>query len=165
MFNVTHIEGELQDAKGSGEVLISLGRTDYGQSLGPKEQRSFRFPMALGAEEKLGEYTLVARVYYMNREKEPFVTLAVNDGAELVPPLPTGDLARMVQIGLGVAGVLVLVVIVVKALFGGASSGSGGAAEKKAARKTAKGEGGSNEWLQGTLAGSENRSPKKTKRG
>ena len=54
MFNVTHIEGELQDAKGSGEVLISLGRTDYGQSLGPKEQRSFRFPMALGAEEKLG---------------------------------------------------------------------------------------------------------------
>ena len=38
-------------------------------------------------------------------------------------------------------------------------------AARKAARKTAKSEGGSNEWLQGTLAGSENRSPKKTKRG
>ena len=90
MFNVSHIEGELMDAEGK-TIVLSLGKTEYGQSLGPREQRSFRFPMPLDAEQKLGDYTLVARAFYNKRDKSPFVSAVVNDSVELVPPLdPAG---------------------------------------------------------------------------
>lgn len=166
MFNVTHIEGELMDADGKLTVL-SLPKYDYGQSLGPREQRSFRFPMELDAEQKLGEYTLVARIYYATRDKQPFVTAVVHDVVELVPPLPTGELMKKLQLGVGVAGVLALVALVGKALLGGGSSPAAG--EKKSARKAAAAapSGGGepvNEWLKDTLAGSENKSPRKAKK-
>ena len=112
MFNVTHIEAELMDADGK-QILLNFGKYDYGQSLGPREQRSFRFPMPLDKEQALGDYTLVARAYYMSRTKDPFVSVVVNDLAELVPPLPTGEFAKMLQVGLGGLAMLSLVVVTV----------------------------------------------------
>ena len=118
MFNVTHIEAELMDADGK-QILLTFGKYDYGQSLGPREQRSFRFPMPLDKEQALGDYTLVARAYYMSRTKDPFVSVVVNDIAELVPPLPTGEFAKMLQVGLGGLAMLSLVVVTVSRRAGG----------------------------------------------
>ena len=86
---------------------------------------------------------------------------------ELVPPLPTGELMKKLQLGVGVAGGLALVALVGKALLGGGSSPAAG--EKKSARKAAAAapSGGGepvNEWLKDTLAGSENKSPRKAKK-
>ena len=168
MFNVSHIEGELMDAEGK-TIVLSLGKTEYGQSLGPREQRSFRFPMPLDAEQKLGDYTLVARAFYNKRDKSPFVSAVVNDSVELVPPLPTADLMKMLQLGLVGVASLSIFALAAKLLFGGGASSAG--SEKKAAAKkaaaAAAGNGGgapANEWLKDTLAGSENKSPKKAKK-
>jgi len=163
MFNVSHVEGRLLDA--AGALAVALPRFEYGQPLGPLEQRSFRFPITLDKETSLGEYSLDAKVYYNTRDKEPFVSTVLNETVELVPPLPTGDATLMIQAGLGVVGVLVVVVLASRAAM------SPSDAKGKAGRK-AKGEAAGeasavaeNEWLRGTLAGTEGRVPKKTKRG
>ena len=87
MFNITHVEAELLDAAGKKSVL-ALGKYEYGQSLGPHEQRSFRYPLQIDAEFALGQYTIIARAFYNTRDKEPFVHVVYNETTELVPPLP-----------------------------------------------------------------------------
>jgi len=166
MFNVSHVEGRLLDA--NGKLATRLPRFEYGQSLGPLEQRSFRYPVTLDAEMALGEYKLIAKIYYNTRDKEPFVSPVVEEMVELVPPLPSGDaLMRMLRESL-----LVVVCVVVVGLLGIRAVAPGETKGKATAAKKAK-EGGKpeldavagNEWLASTLAGSERRSPKKTKKG
>jgi hypothetical protein len=164
MFNVSHVEGRLLDA--AGALAFALPRFEYGQPLGPHEQRSFRFPITLDKEAALGEYSLDAKVYYNTRDKEPFVSTVLNETVELVPPLPTGDAQlRLLQAALGVVGVLVVIVLASRAAMSPAD-GKGKAARK--AKGDSAGDASAvadNEWLRGTLAGSEGRSSKKTKRG
>lgn len=161
MFNITHIEGKLLNAE--GKQVIKLGRYDYGQSVGPREQRSFRYPMTLSEEAPLGEYTLIARAYYTSREKDPFVSVVYNETTTLVPPLPSpAAQLRMLQMALGGVGALVIALLVLRSRT---PSGSPSKASKKAATTEGKAAAtGGNEWLSGTLAGSEHRSPKKGKK-
>lgn len=163
MFNVSHIEGRLVD--GAGKLVLALPRFEYGQSLGPLEQRSFRFPIELDAEMALGELTLTAKIYYNTRDKSPFVSLVLDgEAVELVPPLPSADAQiRMVLTGVGIAGVLALGYIVSKALSAPTEGAGGKASPSKA--KAKKADSGGNEWLSGTLAGAEKRASKKTKLG
>ena len=161
MFNVSHVAGQLLDA--SGKLAMTLDRFEYGQSLGPMEQRSFRFPLTFDAEMALGEYTLIAKVYYNTRDKEPYVSLVCKETVELVPPLPTGMSSEsMMQAALGLLGVIVL------GLLGSKAAGGGGEAKPKAGKK-GKAEAEPDEtkedvWLAGTLAGAEKRSPRKAKK-
>ena len=145
---------------GAGKLVLALPRFEYGQSLGPLEQRSFRFPIDLDAEMALGELTLVSKIYYNTRDKTPFVSLVCNEAVELVPPLPSADAQlRMLQAGLGVTGVLALAVLVSKALSA-PTDGKAGAGTPKGKKAS-----GGNDWLSGTLAGTEKRASKKTKLG
>lgn len=162
MFNVSHVEARLLDA--NGKLALKLPRSEYGQSLGPLEQRSFRYPIPLDAEMALGEYTLVANIFYNTRDKEPFVSPVCKETVELVPPLPSADAQlRMMQAALGLVGGLVLILLVVRAAMPSADGKGKGAASKKA-KAAADDAIAGNEWLSGTLAGSERRSPKKTKK-
>lgn len=162
MFNVSHVEGRLLDA--AGKLVTRLPRFEYGQPLGPLEQRSFRYPVELDAEMALGEYKLVAKIFYNTRDKEPFMSLVLDsEPVELVPPLPSGDAqAKMLQAAVGVAVVLVLGLLGARTAAPADSKGKSSAAKK--AKEGGNG-GGNNEWLSGTLAGTETRSPKKTKKG
>lgn len=93
-FNVTHIESTLQSL--DGHPTVKVDRFVYNEDLGAGIQRSFRYPIALDAETPLGEYQLVARVYYTaTRGQDPFVSLVCNETMELVPPLPTGNLQEL----------------------------------------------------------------------
>lgn len=164
MFNVSHMEAQLLDAAGAA---LKLPRVEYGQPLGPHEQRSFRYPIFLDKEAALGEYTLVSQIYYNTRDKEPFVSLVCNETVELVPPLPTGDAQMlMLQAGLGVVGVLIVGLLAARAAMTSADSkakpskkGKGGSEDSAASAAAA------NEWLAGTLAATEGRTLKKTKKG
>ena len=76
---------------------------------------------------------------------------------------------KMLQLGLVGVASLSIFALAAKLLFGGGASSAG--SEKKAAAKkaaaAAAGNGGgapANEWLKDTLAGSENKSPKKAKK-
>ncbi len=54
----------------NGDKLVArLPPFEYGESLGPREQRSFRYPMQVEADVPLGEYTLTCRTYYNTRDK------------------------------------------------------------------------------------------------
>lgn len=161
-FNVSHVEGRLLD--GAGKLALALPRLEYGQNLGALEQRSFRFPIELDAEMALGEYTLSAKIFYNTRDKAPYVSDVINEAVELTPPLPNAAAQLlMLQMGLGAVGVLALGLVVVKALGAPADAKggkAGGSAKPKAAAKD-----DVNEWLSGTLAGTEKRASKKTKLG
>jgi len=163
MFNMSHIEAKLQRPDGS--TYKELGRYEYGQPLGPHEQRSFRYPIELDAEASLGQYTLVANAFYADKAKSPFVNLVVNDAVELVPTPPDRKAQLlMLQMGLGGVGVLLIIASVARLLLGGGGEKGKGSVAKKAKSADAPDAVQSNEWLKGTLAGSENRSPKKSKR-
>lgn len=165
MFNISHIEGRLLDAEGA--LKLALPRYEYGQPLGPLEQRSFRFPINLSDEMALGEYTLDAKIYYNTRDKEPYVSPALSEAVELVPALPSGDAQlRILQAALGVVAVLVVVLLAVRAMLPAADGKAKGGGAKKPKLNDAELDAVvSNEWLAGTLAGTERRSPKKTKKG
>ena len=60
MFNVTNIDVTLTSA--NGHPTLKLGPVVYGQSLGPREQRSFRYPLELDEETPLGEVRAGRRV-------------------------------------------------------------------------------------------------------
>jgi len=160
-FNVSAIEGQLLTT--GGKLVRRLERYEYGQSLGPHEQRSFRYPLPISAEMPLGQYTLIARAFYNTRDKEPFVSVVYNETTELVPPLPSpAAQLRMLQMALGGVGALLIALLVLRSR---SPSGSPSKASKKAATTEGKyAAAGGNEWLSGTLAGSESRSPKKGKK-
>ena len=165
MFNVSHVEARLLDA--SGKLALKLPRFEYGQPLGPLEQRSYRYPIPIDEEAALGEYTLVAKVHYNTRDKEPFVSLVCNETVELVPPLPSADAQlRMVQAALGIGALLLLALFGFRAVAPAADAKSKPSKKKAAAGEAASGENpaATNEWLSGTLAGSERKSPKKAKK-
>lgn len=160
MFNVSAIEAKLLTL--GGKFVAKLDRTEYGQPLGPFEQRSFRYPLPISAEMPLGQYTLIARAFYNTRDKEPFVSVVYNETTELVPPPPDkAAQMRMLQLGIGGVGALIVVVALARLLTGGGSSASSKPKKAAAAGEASKAPG--NEWLSGTLAGTEQRSPKKGK--
>lgn len=162
-FNVSHIEGKLLTL--AGKKAKDLPTYSYGQTLSAREQRSFRYPLPLDAETPLGEYTLVAQVYYNSmKEKDPFVATVYNETIELVPALPDkGAQLLLLQMAVGgTAGVLFLIFIA-RTLFGGAS-GSAGKASKKASGSEKVDKAAGNEWLSGTLAHTEGREQKKAKK-
>jgi hypothetical protein len=158
MFNVTHIEGKFFDAAGS--VIFKLARYDYGQPLGPHEQRSFRYPLVLPNDAPLGEYTLTARAYYASRDREKFVSVVYNETTTLVAPLPSSQSEQLIlQVGLLSTSVIVLGMLVRQSLTRRAG---------KYGKKPAAGYGNhptssTNDWLNGTLVSNESRSIKKRK--
>ena len=108
----------------------------------------------------------------MTKDKDPFVSLVCNETAELVPPLPDGTMQQKILMGAGALAAVVLVsVLVSKALGGSADEAKGGGGGGKGRggnlsggrpQATAGGDAAGNEWLSGTLAGTEkNHSPKK----
>lgn len=73
MFNVTKINGIVSDVK-SGKALANFTRRMYGDPLGPREQRSFRYPFVPNKKLSPGEYQMTFSVFYANRDKEGFST-------------------------------------------------------------------------------------------
>lgn len=109
MFNVTKINGIVQDVK-TGEKLANFTRRMYGDPLGPREQRSFRYPFVPSKKLSPGEYRLVFSAFYNNRDKEPFSTVVYNETNVLVPgprePVPMPDMGT---VAMGAAAVLLAV--------------------------------------------------------
>lgn len=154
MFNVTKITGVVQDL--SGKELFKLKKHEYGEPLGPRQQRSFRYPFVPNAELTPGKYLLAFTASYTNREKDIFQHLVCNETTELVlAPLTPMDKTIWIVGGAAVAAVLLVVTCIM--LCTGGIAGA-----KKEGKRGDKAEGASkltrhteNEWLQGTLAGSE----------
>ena len=59
VFNVSHIQGKLTTS--SGKTIRELPRFEYAQQLGPREQRSLRYPLPIDAE-----MPVVTQVYYIH---------------------------------------------------------------------------------------------------
>jgi len=108
MFNVTKINGVVSDVK-SGKALANFTRRMYGDPLGPREQRSFRYPFVPSKKLSPGEYQMTFSVFYANRDKQPFSTVVYNEKNVLVagPPekseLPLTEIAMAVALVLGLA--------------------------------------------------------------
>merc|ERR1719160_2155916 len=58
MFNVTKINGVVEDMK-TQKVLANFTRRMYGEPLGPREQRSFRYPFIPNKKLSPGEYRMI----------------------------------------------------------------------------------------------------------
>ena len=96
MFNVTKINGVVSDVK-TGKLLANFTRRMYGEPLGPREQRSFRYPFAPSKKLSPGEYQLSFSIFYANRDKTPFASVVYNEKNVLVrapPALPRGASPR-----------------------------------------------------------------------
>ena len=78
MFNVTKINGVVSDAV-TGVPYANFTRKIYGDPLGPREQRSFRFPFVPKKSLSPAQYRLTFSAYYSNRDKEPFVSVVYNE--------------------------------------------------------------------------------------
>jgi len=108
MFNVTKINGIVSDVK-SGKALANFTRRMYGDPLGPREQRSFRYPFVPNKKLSPGEYQMTFSVFYANRDKEGFSTEVYSGKQVLVagPPekseLPLTEIAMAVALVLGLA--------------------------------------------------------------
>lgn len=106
MFNVTKINGVVSDMK-SGKALANFTRRMYGDPLGPREQRSFRYPFVPSKKLSPGEYQMTFSVFYANRDKEPFSTEVYSGKQVLVagPPekaeLPLKEIAMALALVLG----------------------------------------------------------------
>lgn len=108
MFNVTKINGIVSDVK-SGKALANFTRRMYGDPLGPREQRSFRYPFVPNKKLSPGEYQMTFSIFYANRDKEGFST-EVYSGKQVLaagPPekseLPLTEFAMAVALALGIA--------------------------------------------------------------
>ena len=53
----------------SGKALANFTRRMYGDPLGPREQRSFRYPFVPSKKLSPGEYQMTFSVFYANRDK------------------------------------------------------------------------------------------------
>ena len=87
MFNVTKINGIVSDVK-SGKALANFTRRMYGDPLGPREQRSFRYPFVPNKKLSPGEYQMTFSVFYANRDKEGFSTEVYSGKQVLVRASP-----------------------------------------------------------------------------
>lgn len=160
MFNVSAVTGSLLSTEGA--EVQKFAKKEYGDPLGPREQRSVLFGFHPNEETPLGAYKLEFKVYYNNRDKDQFVDTVYAEAAELVAKPPSMEFQLLViqSIG-GCALVLLLVLLLVTKLGGGGKKTK----PEKAAKAEGKGASPSpvadDEWLSGTLAGTENQSPKK----
>merc|ERR1719353_1639405 len=109
MFNVTKINGQLSDVR-TGTAVANFTRRMYGDSLGPREQRSFRYPFVPSRKLSPGEYRVVFSAFYSNRNKEPFSTVVYNETNVLVPGPPEPSELPLLNIAAGIAVVLGLAV-------------------------------------------------------
>ena len=147
MFNVTAIDGYLADTA-TGKRLKGEGfpRVEYGEPLGPREQRTFRYAFTPDAELASKEYRLIFKAYYADREKDVFSDIIYNDTAQLVPP-PADRGALLLYGAVGLGGLLVLAAG--SQLIKGPSGAPAGAKpSKKAAGKTP--DSSDSEWLDDT---------------
>mmetsp|Transcript_2388 Transcript_2388/g.7796 ORF Transcript_2388/g.7796 Transcript_2388/m.7796 type:complete len:249 (+) Transcript_2388:50-796(+) len=153
MYNVTHVDGHLEEL-GSGKQLGKFRRQSFGEPLGPREQRSFRYLFVPPLSIKPDAYRLVFSIYYQNRDAAKFVDAIFNETASLVPATDLGIDADMMLLAGGAAAGAAMLFAIGYLL----SSGSGAPpakAKKAAASAKASGNGEASEWLQGTAAGSE----------
>jgi hypothetical protein len=147
MFNVTSIDGYVADAA-TGEKVKGFAKQQYGEPLGPREQRSFQYLFTPDGELKTGSYRLVFKAYFQNRDKDRFLDVVYNETAELVPaPISNDDFMMMVGVGVS-AGVLVLALAGLFLVPGKKASSS----KKGGKEKAAKNSGVQDEWLEGTCA-------------
>lgn len=165
MYNVTFIDGYLQELD-SETKLGKFKRTSYGEALGPREQRSFRYLFLPSTSLKAGEYRLIFQTHYEDRGKAKFFDSVFNETIELVPHVHVlfSLNPEKVLIGGGAATGFALLFAIAYMLCGGgaakekAAAGAGKTVSGKkatgAAAASATGAGAS-EWLEGTLAGSE----------
>lgn len=109
MFNVTKINGIVSDVT-TGKILANFTRRMYGEPLGPREQRSFRYPFVPNKKLSPGEYRMIFSAFYSNRDKQPFSTIVYNETNLLVPGPPEKSDLPLAQIAIGVAVVLGLAV-------------------------------------------------------
>jgi len=146
MFNVSHVTGKLTTA--SGKTARELKLYEYGQQLGPREQRSFRYPLPIDAETPLGEYTFVAQAFYNTKDKQPYVSVVYNETIELVPPLPDKDaqMLRAIQVGAGGGLVVLLALSAARLMLSGGSS-AGKPSKKAASKESAAAATDANEWI------------------
>jgi len=109
MFNVTKINGQLSDVR-TGKALANFTRRMYGDPLGPREQRSFRYQFVPNKKLSPGEYRIVFSAFYSNRDKEPFSTVVYNETNVLVPGPPEPSELPLLNIAMGVAAALAIAI-------------------------------------------------------
>ena len=86
MFNVSAVTGVLSSA--DGKVVQKFAKKEYGDSLGPKDQRSVLYGFEPSEETSLGSYKLEFKIFYNNREKDQFVDTVFSETKELVHAAP-----------------------------------------------------------------------------
>lgn len=111
MFNVTKINGVVSDAV-TGAPVSNFTRKMYGEPLGPREQRSFRFPFVPKKMVSPAQYRLTFSAYYSNRDKEQFVSAVYNELNVLMagPSEPMFKMPDLGDIAVPVAALLGLLV-------------------------------------------------------
>jgi len=160
MFNVSAITGMLLST--DGKVVQKFAKKEYGDSLGPREQRSVLFGFMPHEETPLGAYKLEFKIFYNNRDKDQFVDTVYSETAELVPTPPSMDAKLRIIKTVGGSALLLVLLVLGMRLGGGKAKPSVEKPSSKAAGKAAA-RMGEDEWLSATLAGTENQSPKKKK--
>jgi hypothetical protein len=165
MYNVTYIDGYLETFS-SAERLGNFRRQMFGEALGPREQRSFRYLFVPPTAMKPGEYRLVFMAHYQSRDMTKFVDAVFNKTAELKPASSKGLSLDTLLLGGGVVAGGALLLVVMYILGGGGIASAVGGQTKQAptAKKATAGPEGASDWLQGTLAGSEGRPLSKKKK-
>ena len=159
LLNITHCNGYIQTE--NGDMVSKLKRTVYGTSSPPADQRSYRHLFAPNAKMSPGTYRLVFQAFYQNKEQEQYFVTVYNETVQFVPAPPV-PLDTKVFLAVG-AGLLLAII----AFF--LSGSKGGTAPPKTAAKSKLSDSGrssqkpANEWLEDTLAGSENQGAKKKK--
>ena len=82
MFNVSAITGVLSSA--DGKEVQKFAKREYGDSLGPRDQRFVLYGFTPSEETALGAYKLEFKIFYNNREKDQFVDTVFSESKELV---------------------------------------------------------------------------------
>lgn len=86
MFNVSAASGTLSSE--DGKVLQQFAKQQYGDPLGPREQRSVLFGFTPSEETSPGTYKLEFKIFYNNRDNDQFVDTVFNETVELVRSTP-----------------------------------------------------------------------------
>ena len=164
MITVTHAAGVVESAE-TGEVIAKMRKTVFNTSLAMGSQQTYRYLFVPSMRLSPGEYRLVFKAYFRNRDMARYEVTVLTETLqlELAPAEPT-DVRVLYAAAAG--GVLLLVVAILSSRGGGKkpsgahvkSTKAGGASKKAKDAAT-----GGNEWLAETLAGSEASPVKKRK--
>jgi len=158
MFHVSSISGSMTSADGT-EVAAFAARK-YGDSLGPREQRSILFNFTLPEETPLTDYNFEFKTFYHNKDKDAFVDTVFSEMRALGPKPPDYEARLQMVKAAGGGALLLLLLLLIMRTFG---KGKPSADKASKAPKAAASAAGDNDWLSGTLASTENQSPKKKK--